>query len=121
MAVRAIRGATQLAADHLDDMNDAVPELVREIFARNALSESDVISVLFTSTPDLVCGFPATAARTHGLASVPLMCAQEIAVPNALERVVRVMMHVETDRGPDEIHHVFLRGAQVLRGDLVSE
>jgi chorismate mutase len=101
-------------------MNDAVAEMLTAIMERNSLDEADVISVFFTSTPDLVCGFPASAARTIGFADVPLMCAQEIDVANALPRVVRAMVHVQTDAGRDEIEHVFLRGAQVLREDLAT-
>lgn len=120
MAVRAVRGATRLDRDDRVEMTEAVVELIGEIFERNGLTEADLISCLFTSTPDLVCGFPAAAAREIGLDEVPLMCAQEIPVPGALERVVRVMAHVETDLERSEIQHVFLRGAQVLREDLAQ-
>ena len=118
MPVRAIRGATCLAADDKDEMSAAVAELLLLMLERNRLSEADVISVMLTSTPDLVCGFPATAARSIGFAEVPLICAQEIDVSGALARTVRVMMHVETDTERRDIDHVFTRGAQVLREDL---
>ena len=118
MPVRAIRGATCLSADDKDEMSEAVSEMLVEMLDRNGITQSDVISVLLTSTPDLVCGFPATAARKVGFSEVPLMCAQEINVEGALARTVRVMMHVETDIRRSEIEHVFLRGAQVLREDL---
>lgn len=121
MAVRAIRGATRLVADDPAEMTDAVTEMMQELLSRNAITEADVISVLFTSTPDLVCGFPAAAARTAGFGDVPLMCAQEIPVPGALERVVRVMVHVETWIPRADIQHVFLRGAEVLREDLTVQ
>ncbi len=118
MPVRAIRGATCLSADDKAEMSEAVAELLVEMLERNGITQKDVISVLLTSTPDLVCGFPATAARDVGFHEVPLICAQEIPVEGALERTVRVMMHVETDTRRSEIEHVFLRGAQVLREDL---
>ncbi len=118
MPVRAIRGATCLTADEKAEMSEAVSELLVEMLARNNLTQDDVISVLLTSTPDLVCGFPATAARSVGFAQVPLICAQEIDVAGALERTVRVMMHVETEVPKRAIEHVFTRGAQVLREDL---
>lgn len=121
MAVRAIRGATQLSSDDAQQMAAAVPELISEILRRNSLSEADLISVFFTSTPDLVCDFPARYAREAGLTDVPLMCAQEIPVPGALERVVRAMVHVETDRPRVAIEHVFLGGARALREDLSNE
>jgi chorismate mutase len=78
------------------------------------------VSVIFTSTPDLVCMFPAAAARDLGLGDVPLLCAQEIAVPGALSHVVRVLAHCELDRARAEVTHVYLRGAEVLRQDLAQ-
>lgn len=121
VAVRAVRGATRLAADDLGEMTEAVEELVRAVLDRNGLSTDDLVSVLFTATPDLVCGFPAAAARgVQGLGSVPLICAQEIAVPGALSRVVRMMATVQTDLEREQIQHVYLRGAEVLRVDLAQ-
>lgn len=118
MAVRAIRGATRLEADDLDEMREAVTELVTEMLERNDVDSDEIISALLTSTPDLVCGFPATAMRSMGFSDVPLICASEIAVDGALTRVVRVMLHVESDKPRAGIKHVFMRGAQVLREDL---
>ena len=71
-------------------------ELVTEVMARNDLTTDDVISVMFTATPDLTAEFPALAARKLGFHDVPLICASEIDVPGALPRVVRLMAHVET-------------------------
>jgi len=101
-------------------MTEAVEELVTEMLSRNGLSNQELISILFTSTPDLVCMFPAAAARGLGLGDVPLICAQEIAVPGALSHVVRVMAHVEADLDRAQIQHVYLRGAEVLRQDLAQ-
>ena len=118
--MRAIRGAVCLQQDDADEMQEAVGELLEVILERNAITPADVISVLFTNTPDLHCAFPAKAARNVGFTEVPLMCAQEIDVEGALERVVRVMLHVDTDRPRSEITHVYLRGAEVLRPDTQS-
>jgi chorismate mutase len=118
--IRALRGATQLQADDAAEMADAVVELMGELMARNGLSTDDLISVIFTSTPDLRSAFPAAAARTLGIGDVPLLCAQELDVADALPRVVRVMAHVELDRPRGEIVHVYLRGAEVLRQDLAQ-
>lgn len=120
MPVRALRGATRLSADDPAEMTEAVVELVGEMLARNSLDKADLISVIFTSTPDLVCMFPAAAARGIGLGDVPLICAQEIAVPGALSRVVRVMAHAEMDVPRSEVAHVYLRGAEALRQDLAQ-
>ncbi len=120
MAVRAIRGAVQVDADERDQVLEATAELVSEVMRRNGLDRDDVISVLFTATPDLNSEFPALAARGLGFVDVPLMCAAEIGVPHALPRVVRLMAHVETDRPRSELHHVYLRGAQALRLDIAQ-
>ena len=99
-------------------MSDAVAELVREIVARNQLNSDDLVSILLTCTPDLVCAFPAAAVRRAGITDVPLMCAQEMNVTGALARVVRVMIHVDLDTQRSDVQHVYLRGAEVLRVDL---
>jgi chorismate mutase len=118
--IRALRGATQLQADDPVEMADAVVELVSQILERNALSTDDLISVVFTSTPDLRSAFPAAAARTLGIGDVPLLCAQELDIEGALPRVVRVLAHAHLDRPRQDVVHVYLRGAEVLRQDLAQ-
>ncbi|WP_214317464.1 chorismate mutase [Nonomuraea sediminis] len=118
--VRAIRGAIQVDANHRDAIIEGTTELVSEIMERNRLTTDDVISVLFTATPDLTSEFPALAARKLGFHEVPLICCTEIDVPGALPRVVRLMAHVETDRPRSEIQHVYLRGAVALRQDIAQ-
>jgi chorismate mutase len=120
LAVRAIRGATQVDADDREQVLDATRELVTVVMARNELQHDDVISILFTATPDLVSEFPALAARELGFGDVPLMCATEIDVPHALPRVLRLMAHVETDKPRSAIQHVYLRGAVALRRDIAQ-
>ena len=120
VAVRALRGATCLAADDRDEMHEAVVELVAEMLERNGMSTEDLISVVFTATPDLHSEFPAAAARQLALGDVPLLCAQELDVPGSLPRVVRVLAHAETALARAEIVHVYLRGAEVLRKDLAQ-
>lgn len=116
--MRAIRGATQLTADDHVEMAEATGELVLEMLSRNGLTKHQVISVLFTATPDLHSDFPAAGARQAGFDEIPLMCFSEMSVPGSLERVVRVMMHVDTQVPRAEIKHVYLRGTDVLRRDL---
>ncbi len=120
MRVRAVRGATALTADDRDEMLEAVSELLSELLERNRLRLDDLISVVFTVTPDLRSEFPALAARKLGMGDVPLLCAQEIDVFGALPRVVRVMAHVETELDRADIRHVYLRGTEVLRKDLAQ-
>ncbi|MEV0619858.1 chorismate mutase [Nonomuraea sp. NPDC050404] len=118
--VRAIRGAIQVDANDRDAVISGTTELVNGIMGRNSLTPDDVISVLFTATPDLTAEFPALAARKLGFHDVPLICCTEIDVPGALPRVVRLMAHVETDRPRSEIQHVYLRGALALRQDIAQ-
>jgi len=120
VAVRAIRGATQVDADEREQVLEATRELVQTVMDRNGLQSEDLISILFTATPDLVSEFPALAARELGLGDVPLMCATEIAVPHALPRVLRLMAHVATDRPRADVQHVYLRGAVALRKDIAQ-
>ena len=118
MAMRAVRGATQVDADDRDLILAAVSELVHEVLTRNSLSGDDLVSVIFTATPDLTAEFPAYAARQAGITEVPLLCATEIAVPGSMPRVVRLLAHVDTEVARSEIRHVYLRGAASLRTDL---
>ncbi|GGM63394.1 chorismate mutase [Thermopolyspora flexuosa] len=120
MGVRAIRGAIQVDANEREAILAGVTELVTEVMARNELTTDDVISVIFTATPDLNAEFPALAARKLGFHDVPLICATEIDVPGALPRVVRLMAHVETDKPRQQIQHVYLRGAVALRLDIAQ-
>jgi chorismate mutase len=120
MAVRAIRGATQVDADDREEILAATRELVSTVMERNALHSDDVISILFTATPDLTSEFPALAARELGMGDVPLICATEIGVPHALPRVLRLMAHVETALERSAVQHVYLRGAVALRRDIAQ-
>ncbi|TDD58531.1 chorismate mutase [Kribbella antibiotica] len=120
MAVRAIRGATQLDVDEREHLLARTAELVKAVLEANDLDSADLISILFTVTPDLHAEFPAVAGRQIGLTDVPLMCMQEIDIPHALPRVVRMMVHTETDRSRDKVQHVYLHGASALRPDLTG-
>lgn len=120
MPMRGFRGATMLQADNAEEMAEAVVELVAEMLSRNGVTTDDLVSILFTATPDLHCAFPAASARRLGLQDVPLICAQEIDVDGAPTRVVRVLVHAETSLERADIQHVYLRGAEVLRQDLAT-
>lgn len=120
MSVRAIRGAVQLDHDESEHLLAEVEELVREVIAVNELGADDLISILFTTTPDLVSEFPALAARRLGLGDVPLLCASEIAVAGAMPRVVRLLAHAEMSVPRSAVRHVYRRGAVALRRDLAQ-
>lgn len=118
--IRAIRGAIQIENDTVDSITEATHELVLEMLTRNGIAVDDLISIIFTATPDLHAAFPAAAARGLGLGHIPLICAQEIDVLGALPRVIRVMMHSNTELSLTEVTHVYLRGAAALRTDLAQ-
>lgn len=118
LRVRGLRGATTVEADEPERILDATSELLRELMERNGLQSSQVISAVFTVTPDLMSDFPARAARAVGWGDVPLLCTTEIPVKGALPRCIRALLHVEraADAGP--LRHVYLRKAVALRPDL---
>jgi chorismate mutase len=118
VAVRAVRGAIQIEGNARENILDGTTQLIQEVLERNDLTRDDLISVIFTATPDLTAEFPAYAARQLGFTDVPLICATEIDVPGAMPRVLRLMAHVETSRSRGQMHHVYLGGAAALRRDL---
>ena len=118
--MRAIRGATTVDADRPEAIREATREMLLEMLERNGLVAADIISAIFTVTPDLRSEFPAIAARELGWDDIALLCTTEIPVPRALPRCIRVLMHVETERRREAIRHVYLRGASSLRPDLTS-
>ncbi|AWZ07216.1 MULTISPECIES: chorismate mutase [unclassified Streptomyces] len=120
MSVRALRGAIQLEVDERVHLLDGVRTLFQEMLAANGLDQDDLVSVLFTATPDLVSEFPAVAARELGVTDVPLMCAQELDIAGSLPRVVRILAYAETELSKPEIKHVYLGGAATLRRDLAA-
>jgi len=115
----ALRGAAQAAANDRGAILAATDDLLRELIRRNDLEPERMVSCIFTSTNDLDAEFPAVAARELGLDSVPLLCAREIAVPGAMERVIRTMLHyyAPADHVPS---HVYLGATAGLRSDLRS-
>ncbi len=121
MSIRGIRGAITVTADEPDLILQATRELLEEILAANeGMRPEDVGSALFTVTDDLVSTFPAQAARQMGWGLVPMMCAREIPVPGSLRRVIRVLVHWNTELPQSAITHVYLREAVKLRPDLVA-
>jgi chorismate mutase len=112
---RGIRGATTAIANTAEDIIEATDEMMRALIALNDLQPEDVVSAIFTTTVDLTATFPALAAREIGWLEVPLMCSHEMNVPGALQKCVRVMLHVNTTKSAAEIKHVYLKGARQLR------
>lgn len=118
--VRGLRGASTCSENTVEEITAVTQELLLAMLERNAIDHDDVISVLFTTTPDLVAAFPATAARGIGFGDVPLLCASEINVPGAMPMVVRVLMHAYTTKERHEVRNVYLRDAHSLRDDVAQ-
>jgi chorismate mutase len=112
--MRAIRGAITVTDDTKEAIAEATVELLTEIARRNDLRPEEVVSAFFTLTPDLTADFPARAARHAGW-DIPMLDMQELDVPGAMQRCLRVLIHVDRE-GP--FRHAYLRGAQNLRPDL---
>lgn len=121
MPTRGVRGATTVAADEPELILQATRELLEEILEENEnMKPEDIASALFTVTDDLASTFPAQAARQMGWGLVPMLCAREIPVPGSLPKVIRVLVHWNTETPQDGITHVYLRDAVKLRPDLVA-
>jgi chorismate mutase len=121
MPVRGIKGATTVSRNTKDEILDATRELLQTMVEVNEVDSNEVASAWFTTTPDVNAEFPAVAARTGlGWTHVPLMCGHEMAVPGSLPLCVRILLHVNTEKGIHDIHHVYLREARRLRPDLAT-
>jgi chorismate mutase len=121
MRLQALRGAITCTEDSKTEIDAKTARLVKELFARNEIDQDDIVSIIFTSTPDLTAEFPARAARAAlGLDGVALLGAQEQAVPHGIPRCIRVLVHCYSERSRDDLRHVFLEGATVLRADLAD-
>ncbi len=122
MAVRAIRGATTVDVDTPNEVSARTIELVEALLDKNELSADSLISILFSATADIVSMAPATGLRGGlDVGDVPLLCVGEMQVNGALRSCIRLLAHVETDSARQDLNHVFLRGAAVLRPDLVED
>ncbi len=112
---RGIRGATIADENTTESIHRATRELLEQLIESNQITERDVAAVYFTTTPDLNAGFPAAAARQAGWTNTALMGATEVAVPGSLLRCVRVMILVNTDKEPEALVNLYLKGTDVLR------
>ena len=118
MPVRGVRGATSVSKNTREEIIEATRELLEMMIEVNEIDGEDVASAWFTTTPDVNAEFPAVAARQLGWTYVPLMCGHEMTVPGSLPLCVRILLHVNTDKGTHDIRHVYLREDRRLRPDL---
>ena len=117
---RGIKGATTVERNTREDILAATTELLQLMVEHNDIDPDDVASALFTTTADLNAEFPAVAARRIGWTEVPLCCAHELDVPGSLRMCLRILLHINTDKAARDIVHIYVRGAKVLRPDLVE-
>ncbi len=117
MSCRGIRGAIAVPENTREAIVAACKELLQNMMEANGVGIGDVACILFTATPDLDAAFPAVAARELGWTQVALLCGREMNVPGSLPRCLRVLVLFNTDKRNEEIVHVYLRGAEVLRED----
>jgi chorismate mutase len=114
-----VRGAITVDEDTPASVDAAVRELIDQLARVNAIDPCDVVSAIFSATPDLRSRNPATAARSLGWTDVPLMCVAELETDGMLERCVRVLLHVSVADGR-RLTPVYLGDAALLRPDLAS-
>jgi len=121
MRSRGVRGATTATANTREAICSATQELLRRLIEANEIPMEEIASAFFTVTDDLDAEYPALAAREMGWVYVPLLCAREIAVPGGLPRCIRVLLHVNTEKTQEQIRHIYLREAAILRPSFASE
>ena len=112
---RGLRGATMAETNTAEDIYGATREMLQHLIEANEIDERDIAMAYFTVTPDLDAAFPAAAARQLGWNSTALMCATEIPVPNSLPSCIRVLILINTEKEPDELHNIYLKGTEALR------
>jgi len=118
---RALRGATTVDENDKEEILSAVAEMFEEIIKRNELASEDIASIIFSLTPDLDKVFPASVIRQLGITDVPLLDVAQPDIEGALKKCIRVLIHINTYKKNSDLHHVYLRGAKVLRPDLINK
>ena len=122
MESRGVRGAITVSANTIEEIELATVELLNEMLTKNEIQTNDISFAIFTLTSDLNADFPAKYARLNcGFNLVPMMCYQELDVPNSLKMCLRILLNINTNKSQDEIKHIYLKGATALRGDLKNE
>ena len=117
LVCRGVRGATTVEENTEDAILEATRELLYTLIRVNDINPNDIASVYFTTTADLNASYPAFAARQLGWFDVALLCGHEMQVPGGLPRCIRVLIHWNTIRTPQEIGHIYLNEAKSLRAD----
>jgi chorismate mutase len=120
--IRGVRGAVTVTEDSNEEVLRETARLVTEMVKANDINPESIASVLITTTTDISSAFPARAIRSlDGWSFVPVMCTHEMNVPGALEKCIRLLMHVNTEKQQKDIQHIYLNNAVQLRPDLVKK
>lgn len=120
MASRGIRGAITIDEDTTSNVLEATTLLLQTIQLQNSFAVEDISSIIFTATCDIQSVYPAVAARTLGWNLAPLLCLQEMKVSGSLPFCIRVLITINSEKSQQEIKHIYLKEARVLREDLCS-
>ena len=120
MWCRGVRGATTADANTSAAVLKATRESSALMIRQNEIHQQDVASMVFSTTTDLDAEFPALAARQLAWRQVPLICCHEIDVPDSLRLCIRILLHWNTEKSQEDIHHVYIKGAVSLRPDLAD-
>ena len=119
MYSRGVRGAITLEANTSKSIEDGVVELLNKMLQENSIDKKDISFAIFTLTDDINADFPAKFARLKcGFDLVPMMCYHELSVESGLKKCLRILLNINTDKAQDEIKHIYLKGAKVLREDI---
>jgi len=121
MTCRGIRGAISVDVNDAKSIIAATRTLLECIISTNNIAVEELASVIFTVTSDLNAIYPARAAREMGWVNTPLLCMQEMAIESSLPRCIRVLMHWNTNLPSNQIRHIYLGKARVLRPDLTTK
>jgi chorismate mutase len=118
--LRGIRGAITIEENSKSLIVAGADELLIEILSKNKINIEDIASIFFSTTKDLNAEYPAVAARKQGLLNVALFCTHEMEIPGGLQKCLRILLHVNTEQGYNDIKHIYLKGAKILRPDLAE-
>ena len=118
MPCRGVRGATTVEENSRDAILLSARQLLALMIRRNGIESDDVASAIFSLTPDLNAEFPALAARQLGWLDVPLLCTNEIPVPDSLPRCIRILINWNTEKPQAAVAHIYIKEAVHLRPDL---
>lgn len=122
MKTLAIRGATTVTSNNKDEILKESAKLIGKIISKNDLNKEDIISIYFTMTNDLDAVYPAVAVREIlNISDIPMLNFEEKYIQGSLNKCIRAMMYINTEKTREDIKHVYLNEAKNLRKDLINQ